>query len=240
MRVHCRFPCVPALAATITRAAESMPPLKMNATASWWRRPAGRCAADTRARARSGGAPAARTSSPPLSCGGCCRLGWRAARGSGRRGFAHAATSGTAAAFQSLPALRASDPRAGAKQNRRARVGGPRRARPQRFRPRPLARPGRSPAEALPSNAYHSPPLRAPLGGRSRENCAKRARLKLRERSARAAKRSARGKKVFPKIFTSLATFWSKNQGVACPSRGEQAGYRTKPMALGSWQNADF
>ena len=48
------------------------------------------------------------------------------------------------------------------------------------------ARAGRSPAEAVPSSPHPLPPLRAPLGGRSRDDSAKRARLLLRKRSVRA------------------------------------------------------
>ena len=82
-----------------------------------------------------------------------------------------------------------------------------------------LARARRSPAEAVPSSPHPLPPLRAPLGGRSRDDCAKRARLLLRKRSVRAEPLASEKMKLFPKNYTSWATFWSQKLGETCPSR---------------------
>ena len=81
------------------------------------------------------------------------------------------------------------------------------------------ARAGRSPAGALPSSPHPLPPLRAPLGGRSRDDSAKRARHLLRKRSGRAEPLASEKMKLFPKNYTSWAIFWCKKPGETCPSR---------------------
>ena len=88
-----------------------------------------------------------------------------------------------------------------------------------RYRLAERARAGRSAAEALPSSPHPLPPLRAPLGGRSRDDCAKRARLLLRKRSVRAPSRWPQKKKLFPPNYTSFAIFWSHKHAETCRSR---------------------